>query len=73
MNTKKEILKEMVKSVGNQLISNKITEQYISRKLILSPNRAVEINLGKLQAEIKENRSYLEFLEEKLKEENEKA
>lgn len=73
MKTKKEILKEMVESIGNQLISNKITEQYMSRKLILSPNRAVEMNLGKLQAEIKENESYLEFLEEKLKEKNDET
>ena len=63
---KKRLILDQIEKMEETIFRNQIMERYYQRRVIL--NKSFEGVLGKVQREMKENKEYLKFLEEIIKE-----
>jgi hypothetical protein len=68
MKTKKEILEELIDEVKENLIRIEITIGYVQKKNAENPKDQLVHEIAKLEANKKENKEWLSYLEEQLKE-----
>gem|GEM_PF-1214300 len=68
MKTKKEILKELIDEVKENLIRIEITTGYVQKKNAEGPKDQLIHELAKLEANKKENGEWLSYLEEQITE-----
>ena len=61
------IIVGVIEGLKKELFSSRLTERYFQRRVIVQSS--YQMQLGKVQQEIKDNEAYLEFLEEILKDE----